>query len=772
MLGRWNYFSDMSLHNSQKYQLGRWVVCPITNTLQDADDQKSIDNKSMQVLLFLIQNARKNVTKDQIIEHVWNESIVNEEILSVAISKIRKALGDKARQPIFIKTIPNVGYCLVAAVKPFVENTQPLEAPLNTLNLQTINRKSYVIGSTLLLLTITFIVTFLLIYQEPETENLAAISSIAVLPFEDLNENKDNIYLTEGLSDAIINQLSQSKPLKVISRDSSFNFRGNKDPSIIGNALKVEALLDGSVQQSAGQVRVNVRIISTFDGRLLWAKSFDSQNTNVFNLQDIISRDIRLAIQPNSQLRVAAHNKVDSQAYEWFLMAQYHWRQRTPTSLSKAETYFKHSLELSPNYVDAYVGLAITYGQFHYNANWSAKESVDKGLPYVENALTLEPDSPTALAAKGMLLTIKASYSKAPFSILNEADDMFVRSLELEDSATTHHWYSSLLNQMGKDALVIKHMEHAIALNPLSASLKSIYSQYLAIRGKLDSAQRLFNRAQILDPDKDASIIESTHIFRNTPSSITAIAEWHLNNSELFEYCSSDEYCEQVVFSYLSIGLDKEANRILARMKSKHKHFEDSLKLIDYGLKGELINAASLLKQLSETRPNSYKYKYSLAIAQFRAGLYLQTKTFLLKTYPDWRSVDAIDVTTDNYLALMLYGAALLKLNEQEYANVVLNNVRQFLILDKVHDKAQAEMALAQVNAQLHNPSKAITHLRKALNHGWLETFDREWWTLQDDHLLKPLQDMREFKVLTLEHQQSVKNVAKQVSLKLKYLKL
>ena len=760
----------MSLHNSQKYQLGQWVVCPITNTFQGADEQKSIDNKSMHVLLLLIENSGQNVTKKQIIEHVWKKSVVNEEILSVAISKIRKALGDNARQPTFIKTIPNVGYCLIADVKPLVENTQPQEAPLITLNPQTNNRKLYLIYSALLLLAIIFIVSLYRVYQEPENDNLAAISSIAVLPFEDLNKNKDNIYFTEGLSDAIINQLSQSKPLKVISRDSSFNFRGNKDPSIIGNALKVEALLDGSVQQSAGQVRVNVQIISTFDGRLLWAKSFDSQNTNVFNLQDRISRDIRQAIEPNSQPQIAANKKIDSQAYEWFLMAQYHWRQRTPTSLSKAETYFKHSLELEPNYVNALVGLAITYGQFHYYANWSAKESVNKGLPHIEQALALEPDSPIALATKGMLLTLKASYAKAPLTILNEAQDMFVRSLALENNATIHHWYSSLLNQMGKEALVIKHMEHAIDLNPLSASLKSIYSRYLAIRGKLDTAQNLYRRAIILDPDRDPSVVESTHIFRNTPSSIIAITEWHLNNNDLFQYCASDEYCEQVVFAYLSIGQDKEANKILARMTSKHEHFKNSLKLIDYGLKGERLNAVSLLKQLSESSPNNYKYKYYLAIAQYRAGLYEQTKTSLLHLYPDWHQARTVNATTDNYLALILYGANLLKLNEQEYANLVLNSVEQFLLLDKVQDKAQAEMALAQVNAQLNLPSKATEHLRKALNHGWLETFDREWWTLQDSHLLKPIQNKIEFKTLVKKHQESREELARQVSFKLKDL--
>jgi TolB-like protein/DNA-binding winged helix-turn-helix (wHTH) protein/tetratricopeptide (TPR) repeat protein len=724
----------------------------------------------MQVLLFLIQNPGQNVTKEQIIEHVWKESVVSEEILSVAISKIRKTLGDNARQPTFIKTIPNVGYCLIADVKPLVENAQPQEAPINSLTLQTNNHKPYFIASTLILLAIIFIISFYQVNKEPENHNLAAIRSIAVLPFEDLSEKTDSIYFIEGLSDAIINQLSQSKPLKVISRDSSFNFRGNKDPSIIGNALKVEALLDGSVQKSAEQIRVNVRIVSTFDGRLLWSKSFDSQNTNVFNLQDKVGRDIRQAIQPTSLPEVTVNKKINSQAYEWFLMAQYHWRQRTPTSLVKAETYFNHSLELEPNYVDALVGLAITYGQFHYHANWTAKESVDKGLPYIEQALALAPNSPSALAAKGMLLTIMAGYSKNSLPILNEAQDMFIRSLALEDNATTHHWYSSLLNQMGEEALVVKHIERAIALNPLSASLKSIYSTYLAIRGKLDTAQKMHRRAMILDPERVSNIVDSTHIFRNTPSSIIAIAEWHLNNSDLFEFCSSDEYCEQVVFAYLSIGQTKEANKILARMTSKHEHFKHSLKLIEYSLKGELIKAVSLLEQLSTSRPNNYKYKYSLAIAQYRAGLYEQSKSSVLRLYPNWDNAGVADVTTDNYLALILYGATLLQLNEHRYANAILNNVEQFLLLDKVHDKAQEEMALAEVYAQLNQPNKAVEHLRKALNHGWLETFDREWWTLQDNHLLKPIQHQAEFRTLVLEHKESLKELAMQVSSRLKDL--
>ena len=91
------------MQHSQQYELGTWVVCPKTNTLKNTIDHISLDNKSMQVLLFLLEHAGNNVSKEQIIAHVWKESVVNEEILAVAISKIRKALGDNARKPTYIK---------------------------------------------------------------------------------------------------------------------------------------------------------------------------------------------------------------------------------------------------------------------------------------------------------------------------------------------------------------------------------------------------------------------------------------------------------------------------------------------------------------------------------------------------------------------------------------------------------------------------------------------------------------------------------------------
>ena len=342
----------------------------------------------MQVLLFLIQHAGEQVTKAQIFEHVWKGSVVADDILSVSVSKIRKALGDNARSPTFIKTLPGVGYVLIAEAKKIDRTEHKSTNKIKSSSL-------YIAVFTLLLtvsLGIVYLDTDFYFTDEEVISNQFNIKSIAVLPFDDLSAEQDNQYFTDGLSDAIINQLVQIKSLKVISRYSSFTYRGKYNPSEIGQALKVDTLLDGSVQTVAEQIRINVRIFSTKDGQQLWSKTFtfDNENVNSFKLQDNISAAIQEIIQPDSNPASDPTRSINAQAYEWYLMGQYHWRQRNPKSLNKAVTYFKHSLELEPDYVEAHVGLSITYAFLHDFGNWSEIRALDTALPHIKKALALE----------------------------------------------------------------------------------------------------------------------------------------------------------------------------------------------------------------------------------------------------------------------------------------------------------------------------------------------------------------------------------------------
>ncbi len=717
----------------------------------------------MQVLMFLIEHAGQNVTKDQIFKHVWNKIVVADDILSVAMSKIRKALGDNARNPSFIKTLPSVGYVLIAKVKK-VDINQLEASKADKLNRKlTLDKWFWLVG---IVLAIALIIYFLLDNKLQPTTQLN-INSIAVLPFDDLSAQQDNQHFTDGLSDAILNQLSQTNLLKVISRYSSFTYRGKYNAFEVGQALQVEALLDGSVQKQGEQIRINIRIFSTTDGQQLWSKTFDSKNEHIFKLQDRISMAIQKVIQPNLSVRLQQTRSINAQAYEWYLMGQYYWQQRNPKALNKAVNYFKHSLELEPDYAEAHTGLAISYVYLHHYANWSEAKSIEKAMPHIEKALKLQPNSPKALATKGMLLTFKANYeagfSEPDSTLVKQAEQAFIRSLELEDSATTHHWYSVLLNRLGKEAQVIQHMNQAMTLNPLSASLKRSYAEYLGGLNRLDSAQRMYQRAFILQPEHFSHLIEASHLFRHTPNSVIKIAQWQAENSELFITCASDEYCEQVAFAYLSIGAADMANRILDKMESKHQHFLDDLALINLSMEGQEQKILSLIEKNHRNKPNNKRIALNLATAQFRANQLVLANNTLLKLYPQWRDNNATEITPDNYSALVLYAATLMRTDFRQDAEILLNRLLAFLKQEKVLDKAQAELVSGEINALLGNSAQAIYHLEKALNMGWLTTYSREWWTLKNNHYFHSLQKEPEFKKLLKQHQEELNQLREQV---------
>ena len=719
----------------------------------------------MQVLLFLIQQAGKKVTKEQIIEHVWKDRFVTEDILSVTVSKIRKALGDNARRPTFIKTLPGEGYLLIAKVKE-VDGTKQISS-------KKIKIFSVKLGAIILFLMACLAMYFIFTDESSHSDQIN-INSIAVLPFDDLSSTQNNQHFTDGLSDAIINQLSQIKQLKVISRLSSFNYRGNYNAIDIGQALQVDTLLDGSVQTIGEKVRINVRITSTNNSQQLWSKTFDSDTQNSFQLQDNISATIQEIIQPGFTSSSKPAKRINAQAYEWYLMGQYHWRQRNPTSLSKAVTYFKRSLELAPDYADAHVGLGITYTFLHSYGNWGKAKVIEKGLPHIMKALTLKPNSPTALAAKGMILSNKAFYEsnigELDSSLYQQAEQAFIRSLELDDNATTHSWYSGLLKRLGRGKEAIQHLNQAIELNPLSASLKRSISFSLEALGKQDTAQRMFQRASSLEPDYFSRVTDSASMNRHTPESVMAMAAWQVANFELFTSCTSDNYCAQLILSYLSIGANKAANDILEKMMPKHVRFLERVNSITASELGNELKAVSYIEKLALKYPSNLSVLFKLSVAQFRAGEFRLAKNSLSQLHPEWRNKKSIvlnDITADNYLAVVLYAVTLSNLHEKEVAGSLLHNVKTFLRMDKVFDKIKVQFTLAEINAQLGDTPKALLHLATALEMGWLESYNREWWSLQNNHLLRPLHEEPQFKLLLKQHLENLTELREKVTQRL-----
>lgn len=707
----------------------------------------------MQVLLLLIEQAGKTVTKDQIFERIWGGKFVADDILSVTISKIRKALNDKARSPTFIKTLPGEGYVLIAQAQRIDKQEG---APSD-------NKKiGRIVIAGFFLLILAGMTWYFIALEDPPPAGQLPISSIAVLPFDDLGSEKENQYITDGLSDAIINQLSQNKSLKVISRYSSFNYRGEYRPAEIGKALDVEVLLDGSVQIVGEKVRVNIRIFSTDNGQQLWSKTFDSDGRDIFTFQDHISNNIQEIVNPDFRSPVETGKSIDAQAYEWFLLGQYHWRQRNPESLEKAVTYFEHSLALEPDYVDAHVGISVTYHFLHSYGNWTEEQAYEAAMPHVNRALALNPNSASALSAKGLILTGKAGYlshlEQDVSALYQQAHIAFQRALELESNAMTHLWYSALLWRTGNESDVLHHMNKAIELNPLSASLKRRFSFALYQFGKVDSARRMFQRALLMEPNYVSRHIEYGQINRYSPELISEMSAWHHASPDLFTECSSDEYCEHLAFMYLSLGANEAADKILSKMDAKHLHFRVSLAAIEASAKGDELAALQKVEQVTQLQSHLHRPQkiFDYAVAQYRAGKFEQAKASLLRLHPrllEEASITLEDISADNYQALMLYAANLSRLSQHSEAEYLFHQILSYLETDRVFDRTEVAFNRAQIHSQLGNTESALTYLESALNMGWMETFSKEWWSLSNDHFLLPIREESAFQSLLNMHE-------------------
>ena len=732
------------MEHNQQYQLGPWLICPQTNSLKSKSDARCLDHKSMQLLLLLIINAGHTVTKDKIFEHVWKGKFVSNDILSVTMSKIRKALNDNAREPRFIKTLPNEGYVLVTPVNK-IDNKPP------KYNKKMIRLKGVII--------LAFMIGVLLIWftLKPSEQGNAKplnIKSIAVLPFKTLNLESETPYFSDGLSDTIINQLAQITQLKVISRDSSFTYRGHNGTGDIGNALQVEAVLTGSVQKIGQQTRVHVQIINTKSHQLLWSHTFDSDNKSSFQFQDDISHTVRSIIQPNHDHSIAQPQKINAQAYEWYLMGQYYWRQRTPTALNKAVTYFEHSLEIEPNYAQAHIGLAISYALLHTYGSWDELKAIEAALPHINIALALNPNAPLALATHGMILSDKAK-AIGDFSLYQQAQSAFSRSLKLENNAITHLWYSTLLVRLGDQTQAVTHLNHAIELNPLSASLKRSLSYLLKSMGKTDSAQRIYQQAVNLAPNSPTAPFDSAKVNRHTQTSLLSIVDWQIKSPDLFNSCASIEVCEQQVLAYLSGDATDAAQALLNKMAPIHGHFVHTMNIISLSQQKQDPQVLVRIKNRLARLPYSRLDQLELASAYYRAAQFNEAKNTLIRLYPHWQNSNTLlnlTVTADNYSALMLYAASVLKLHDQNNAKVLLKKIDTYLKKGLILDDIQSQFDLAQVNAQLGNSKQALQYLTSALEMGWTESFNMQWWTLTNNHLLQPIHHIPQFQQLIQQH--------------------
>ncbi|MCX7065103.1 MAG: winged helix-turn-helix domain-containing protein [Proteobacteria bacterium] len=473
------------------FRVGDFEVYPKRLALVRDDTTVRLEPKVMAVLVHLAQRAGEVVTRNEFADEVWRGRVVSDEVLSRDISILRSQLGDNAKEPDYVLTIPRVGYRLIAKVLP-LHDPEPDEVPLSsnatpdapvvtpapaetaTVADALLTTEAPAYNNTIAsrgwrdrrwlwaVAAVVVIAGVLLVLPRPVPPQTLDRLKIAVLPFTSLSEAPDEEFFGDGLSEEIMHALGGVAGINVVARTSSFGFRdSSEDIRAIGRKLNAGSLLEGSVRRDGNRLRITAQLIDANTGLQAWSESYDRRMSDIFEVQNQISTAIagRLVGTLAPDARLSAAPTGDIEAYTLFLRASHLMRQRGADKLTRAIELFQQAIARDPNFGRAYAGLAEAYTLQPSYAGSSEKAAQPLALAAAAGAESLGEGTARALGVRAYL---------------------HFRSRD---------W------QAAKD-----DFDQAIASSPNDSDLLQWYSQYLASIGWIERAERAAKAAVAADP--------------------------------------------------------------------------------------------------------------------------------------------------------------------------------------------------------------------------------------------------------------------------------
>ena len=324
------------------------------------------------------------------------------------------------------------------------------------------------------------------------------INSVAVLPFVNMAGDPDTEYLSDGITESLINSLSQVPELRVMSRSSVFRYKGAKvDPQTVGRELGVEAVLEGRVAQRGDSLSLSVELVDARDNSHIWGKQYSGKLTEILALQDQMARDLsqslRLRLSGEEEQRLVKRYTDNVEAYQLYLKGRYYWNKRTPDGFKRGLELFQQAIDTDPGYALAYAGLADSYAMLGDYSVLAPREAFPRAEAAATTALRLDDhlaEGHTSLAF------VKMAYQWD----WTTADKEFRRAIELNPNyATAHQWYASYLAMMGRFDDSIREIKRAQELDPLSRIINANLGLHYYYARQFDQSIEQLKRTISLD---------------------------------------------------------------------------------------------------------------------------------------------------------------------------------------------------------------------------------------------------------------------------------
>ena len=479
------------------FQIGEWVISPRLNSLSQNGHSVRIEPKVMQVLLCLAEE-RDVVSKEKLMQTVWTDTFVTDDVLTRSISELRKIFADNPKNPRFIQTIPKGGYRLmlpVGEVQPRVVEPKPATASTRP---PRAGKRRLILILTVVGLSLLLIAYAIGRYNSSATPPKRQV--LAVLPFQNLSDDSQQEFFADGLTAEMISQFGKvsSEHLAVIAWSSMERYKHTSKPQDqIAQELGATYLLDGTVRRSGNHVRITAELEQTGAPARVWSNTYDGNLEDVLSLQSQVAREIaqeiRLQLTPEDQQRLANTSLIDGQGYEYYLKAKSESEAMPRAAGEKAE-HLRSAIRLNPRFVPAYITLAMLYRSLASEGYADPEASYSASRAVLAKVLEIDPDSSEAHRESGWI-SWRYEWNFAA------ADREFRRAIDLNpNDAQAHEIYSLFLKSMGRFDEALAQSNRAIELSPMEPYSRANAGSLLALMKNYDAAMGQFETAVHLNP--------------------------------------------------------------------------------------------------------------------------------------------------------------------------------------------------------------------------------------------------------------------------------
>jgi len=625
-----------------KYRLGEYELDPSAYSLSRASTPVPVSRKRFEVLLYLVKERHRVVTRHELIGRFWDGLEVYEENLTKCISELRKALDDQHKPHHCIETIPAVGYRYIGGVEEGLPPPESLsaenetadaavlgvpEAQKSSANPIVVEAETVLIGSrsqmtsavrprpTVFVLTLlafialTAAVVSVYRFKRPSnTATAGGIHSLAILPFKSISEQNRDEFLELGMADALITKLSNITQVSVVPTGLVRKYASlTQDPIAAGNELKVDSVLEGSVQKLQQRIRVTVRLVRVSDRSFLWAETFDEQFADIFSLQDSISERVVKALSvrlstPEKQ-QISKRYTDNTEAYQLYQKGRYFWNKRTEDALVKSIGFLEQATKVDPQYATAYAGLADAYisasnfnvlppEEVYSKAKYAARKAIE-----IDNNLA---EAHAALAFSMILFNWDWTNSELEFR----------KAINLSPNyGPAHQWYAVSLVSTMRFNEAIAEANAAQQVDPVSLFINAGAGWISFLVRDYDRTIAECTKTLEMDPGFAPAHLYRGMAYEEKGMFDKAIAD--LESASASQGGSS--FSGALGHAYAVAGKKAEARMLLRDLKkSSAKHYFPpyQLALIHVGL-GEKEEALNLLERAYEER---YPWLMHLAV--------------------------------------------------------------------------------------------------------------------------------------------------------------